>query len=467
MKSKALLLLLYLLAYSYNLVAGDTIRYIKRGIQDNSSILATPGKQFTVNRGDGTPIEVFTGADEYQTLYYKYSKVGRYEITISGSEDCFFKGFDADRADTMDLSKCSSIINYYTSGGTLRNLNTSNCTHLEYISVGGNRLTVLDLRDNIALKQLICRENQLTQIDLAAIERITCRENRLPLSNLYAISEMISDPWSKLLGRQEFPQQRIAMGDSVDFSDQAAFGGIATMFIVEKNGAPAPPDDYKVKDGIITFYNSGNYRVIMTNAAIVSHPEWPAVVVAPFQVINFIPVIEIIDLPTKAIAGIYLQLTGTVIPHNATYKDIAWKVKDAGTTGATIGIGSSRLYTTAPGTVMVTATVKDGSAIGRDYIQDFCVEVEPLSIDEPLLTALQVYPNPTTGELQVTSYELQVTGVEVFDVYGRNLTPFPSPIWRGVSEGRGVVNIAHLNPGIYFIKITTEQGEVVKKVLKQ
>ena len=434
-KFKFLIFLVCFIAYSFHAVANDTIRMITRcaGITANG-IVATAGKQFTVNFGDGSAIQTFTGTGNSQSLSHLFPyNPGRYEITISASEGCFFPVFHSDRADTMDLSKCSSIINYYTSGSTLRSLNTNNCTNLEYISVSINRLTVLDLRDNIALKNLYCSENQLTRIDLVAVNHLDCIENRLPLSNLYTLSNMISNPYNKYLGRQEFPSQRIAMGDSVDFSDQATFGGIATVFVVEKNGAPAPPDDYKVKDGIITFYNSGFYRVIMTNAAVISHPGWPAVVVAPFHVINFVPFTELIDLPTTATAGIYLQLTGTVIPHNATYKDISWKVKDAGTTGATIGTGSSRLYTTAPGTVMVTATVKDGSAIGTDYMQDFYVEVEPLSIAETPLTALQVYPNPTTGELRVTSYKLRVWRFLMFmaEMSDQNSPPI---YWRGGSR---------------------------------
>jgi len=41
-----------------------------------------------------------------------------------------------------------------------------------------------------------------------------------------------------------------------------------------------------------------------------------------------------------------------------------------------------------------------------------------------------LYPNPTTGELQVTSYKLQVTSVEVFDVYGRKILVPPLTVLR-------------------------------------
>jgi len=75
--------------------------------------------------------------------------------------------------------------------------------------------------------------------------------------------------------------------------------------------------------------------------------------------------------------------------------------------------------------------------------------------------SLQVYPNPTSGEIQVTSCELQVTSVEVFDVFGRRMD-IGLPSFGGI---RGC-DISHLPAGIYFIRIQTEKGAVTKKVVK-
>jgi hypothetical protein len=84
--------------------------------------------------------------------------------------------------------------------------------------------------------------------------------------------------------------------------------------------------------------------------------------------------------------------------------------------------------------------------------------------EPPDIAEVQVYPNPTTGELRVTSYELQVTSIEVFDVFGRKHE------WAKGRMGEwanGVVmDISDLLAGIYFVKVVTEAGEVVKKVIK-
>ena len=83
------------------------------------------------------------------------------------------------------------------------------------------------------------------------------------------------------------------------------------------------------------------------------------------------------------------------------------------------------------------------------------------------LEGISVYPNPTRGELRVTSYELQVTSIEVFDVYGRNVGANlrVCPDLRVCPESR--IDISDLTSGVYFVKIYTESGVVTKKVIKQ
>ena len=90
--------------------------------------------------------------------------------------------------------------------------------------------------------------------------------------------------------------------------------------------------------------------------------------------------------------------------------------------------------------------------------------VEKENIYEPTgLHKINVFPNPTAGELQVTSNELQVTSIEIFDVSGKKLSSHPHII----SSSHQKIDISHLNSGIYFMKIGTEQGETVKKIMKR
>jgi len=85
-------------------------------------------------------------------------------------------------------------------------------------------------------------------------------------------------------------------------------------------------------------------------------------------------------------------------------------------------------------------------------------------IDKVWLEKIMVVPNPTTGELRVTSYELQVTDVEVYDIYGRKQNVEFHSYGLTVLRSYGLSN---LQSGIYFVKIITNAGEIVKKVVKQ
>ena len=74
-------------------------------------------------------------------------------------------------------------------------------------------------------------------------------------------------------------------------------------------------------------------------------------------------------------------------------------------------------------------------------------------------------PNPTTGELQVISYELQVSEIQIYSVIGQLLYQINkstnNPINNEIS-----IDVSHLEKGIYFLKIITDSRIVMKKVVK-
>ena len=78
---------------------------------------------------------------------------------------------------------------------------------------------------------------------------------------------------------------------------------------------------------------------------------------------------------------------------------------------------------------------------------------------------IKVYPNPTKGELRITNYELRIINVEVFDIYGRNLSSHLTSHTSYLTPHTSL-DISDLAAGFYFIKIYTEKGGAVKKVVK-
>ena len=89
---------------------------------------------------------------------------------------------------------------------------------------------------------------------------------------------------------------------------------------------------------------------------------------------------------------------------------------------------------------------------------------QSLNISENLLNNLNLYPNPTTGMLTIENGEWRIENVEIFDIYGRKLYFSTRPL---VHSSTVNIDISHLSAGVYFLKINTETGMVVKKVLKE
>ena len=90
------------------------------------------------------------------------------------------------------------------------------------------------------------------------------------------------------------------------------------------------------------------------------------------------------------------------------------------------------------------------------------------AIDETQSTnVIWVYPNPTTGVLNLVQERIEVAGqahndvqsVEIFDVYGRKVLEPSLTVLRSY-------DLTVLSAGIYFVKIHTENGIIMKKVIK-
>ena len=72
-----------------------------------------------------------------------------------------------------------------------------------------------------------------------------------------------------------------------------------------------------------------------------------------------------------------------------------------------------------------------------------------------------IYPNPVKDELTITT-EVRVEEIAIYDIYGRRTNVYSLQSTDFVHN----LNVAGLNSGIYFVRITTEDGEIVKRFVK-
>ena len=85
-----------------------------------------------------------------------------------------------------------------------------------------------------------------------------------------------------------------------------------------------------------------------------------------------------------------------------------------------------------------------------------------LNVNEIEANKCNIYPNPANDRLYIEA-EAEIIEVSVYDVYGRTQN-------LRISESQNLrisINVSELNAGIYFVKINTENGEIVKRFIKE
>ncbi|MBR5214780.1 MAG: T9SS type A sorting domain-containing protein [Bacteroidales bacterium] len=98
----------------------------------------------------------------------------------------------------------------------------------------------------------------------------------------------------------------------------------------------------------------------------------------------------------------------------------------------------------------ITAYNISGTWMIRAYIEGY------ESISE-LSSSVSVYPNPVKDQLFVET-EMAVKEISVYDVFGRQMTTV---------YDQQTVNVSELSNGVYFVKVKSENNEVVKRFIKK
>ena len=102
------------------------------------------------------------------------------------------------------------------------------------------------------------------------------------------------------------------------------------------------------------------------------------------NVVSFMPVINITDVPDLGFAGVPLQLSGTVVPVGASYQNIEWSMGTVNTAGAYLDTEKGVLLAQWPGTVSVIATIQNGRISGPtliDYSHTFSIRFNDYTIN--------------------------------------------------------------------------------------
>ncbi len=140
-------------------------------------------------------------------------------------------------------------------------------------------------------------------------------------------------------------------------------------------------------------------------------------VAAAVQAATGIAVTGIEDLPSQAIAKEPLKISASVVPSDASKKDIEYSVVDAGMTGAVVN-GDVFVAQTA-GAATVRAMIANGGVNGVDFAKVFTIEVAPEQKPDPDPAPdpdPQPVPDPSGDDS--SSDDVVVPGVQSISVSG-------------------------------------------------
>ena len=105
----------------------------------------------------------------------------------------------------------------------------------------------------------------------------------------------------------------------------------------------------------------------------------------------------------------------------------------------------------------VTKEVHNSATLTEGFKED---DEEFENIIEEQISSVQIYPNPVNDRLYIEA-ETEIEEVAVYDIYGRHqVTETPS------HQGNLSIDLSDLKSGIYFVKINTEKGNIVKRIIK-
>ena len=99
------------------------------------------------------------------------------------------------------------------------------------------------------------------------------------------------------------------------------------------------------------------------------------------------------------------------------------------------------------------------SAYGNNiWIDNINISNQEVSIEENEDNSIAIFPNPAKEVLNITS-EKAINQIDIYDVNGK--------LVKSYTNVNNTINIKDLATGVYMLNITTEDGQVSKKIVKE
>ena len=145
--------------------------------------------------------------------------------------------------------------------------------------------------------------------------------------------------------------------------------------------------------------------------------------------------------------------SGLTISANAIGVTYNWI--DCNTSNSVVPAETGVSYTpTANGDYAVVVTVRNCSETSA------CVNISTLGIEEQMSNInLSIYPNPVINKLTIENKELEINSISILNTSGK--------VVKTITENNNMIDVSNLTNGMYLLQISTDNGLVSTKFIKE
>jgi hypothetical protein len=236
-----------------------------------------------------------------------------------------------------------------------------------------------------------------------------------------------------------------------------------------------------------TLLSNGSYTTVTVEFAVESagvyhigfHNVSPLTAVTPggslriddVSITNTNTAIQLPEAPTNLTLGIPNPLESTLALTWTASADASGYVVERSTGGVNYSVINSNVTSTTYNDESInfdinySYRVKAVNALGESgYSNIASLQITAIE-NNSIARQIQVYPNPSADKiyLDFSNPSFEVTGIELLNTSGSS-----SKVWNGTNNsGIYEISLSDRPAGMYFIKVETNKGIAVKKVIKQ
>jgi hypothetical protein len=166
----------------------------------------------------------------------------------------------------------------------------------------------------------------------------------------------------------------------------------------------------------------------------------------------------------QATDQVLVTVNATPVALVSVVNDVTVAASPAGMNYQWINCASGTDIPTAT-TAQFTATANGSYAVivtslqGCEDVSD-CITIDAVGLEQLNITDMNVFPNPTNGEVNLSLPENVSVNVSIFDAQGKLVAE-----QMNVSNN-GKLNISNVTPGVYMVRLTAENATQTFRVVK-